>query len=173
MNKTTLSLILLFVVLLPAQAILFNNLILFNVALPIVFIYVIITLPVTMSETLALTAGFITGLCMDIMSDTPGVNALSCTILAALRRPVFHLYVPSDNDLADQRPLPRTMGTAAFLKYAGTMTVIYCLMYFTVDSLRIFNVELWLLRIACSSVFSFIIIYAISCLTTPLREKRL
>lgn len=173
MNKTTLSLILLFVVLLPAQAILFNNLILFNVALPIVFIYVIITLPVTMSETMALTAGFITGLCMDIMSDTPGVNALSCTILAALRRPVFHLYVPSDNDLADQRPLPRTMGTAAFLKYAGTMTVIYCLMYFTVDSLRIFNVELWLLRIACSSVFSFIIIYAISCLTTPLCEKRL
>lgn len=173
MNKTTLSLLLLFVILMPAQAVLFNNLVLFNVALPIVFIYLIITLPVTMSETLAISVGFFTGLCLDIMSDTLGVNALCCTLLAALRRPVFHLYMPSDNDLADQRPLPRTMGTAAFLKYAGTMTVIYCTMYFTVDSLRIFNVELWLLRIASSSLFSFVIIYAIACLTSPLREKRL
>lgn len=173
MNKTTLTMLLLFVILLPAQAVLFNNLILFNVALPIVFIYLIITLPVTMGETALYTVAFLTGLAMDILSDTPGVNALSCTLLAALRRPVFHLYVPSDNDLADQRPLPRTMGTPAFLKYSGTMVVIYCTLYFTIDSLHIFNVELWLLRIVSSSVFSFALIYATACLTTPLREKRL
>lgn len=173
MSKTSLTILLLFIILLPAQAVLFNNLVLFNVAVPLVFIYIIVTLPVTMGESLGLTIGFLTGLCMDIFSDTPGVNALSCTILASLRRPVFHLYVASDNDLADQRPLPRTMGTGDFLKYAGTMTVIYCTLYFTVDSFRIFNPKLWLLRIGASSVFTFVIIYAITCLTSPLREKRL
>lgn len=173
MNKTTLSILLLFVVLLPAQAVLFNNLVLFNVALPLVFIYIIVTLPVTMGECRALTIGFLAGLGMDILSDTPGVNALCCTVLAALRRPVFHLYVASDNDLADQRPLPRTMGTAAFLKYAGTMAVVYCTLYFTVDSLHVFNVKLWLMRIVASSIFTFVVIYAITCLSSPLREKRL
>lgn len=173
MNKTALSLLLLFLVLVPAQAVFFNNLVLFNVAVPLVFIYIIITLPVTYSPSLAMTIGFLTGLAIDILSDTPGVNALSCTILAFVRRPVFNLYVSSDNDLADQRPSLRTMGTAAFLKYALTMVVVYCTMVFSIEALQVFNLRLYLLRVGCSSVFTFIIIYAIACLTRSNREKRL
>ena len=122
MSKTAITLIILFLILIPAQAVFFNNLVLFNVAVPLVFIYLIITLPITLNDSLSLTIGFLTGLAIDILSDTPGVNALASTILTFVRKPVFHLYVSSDIDLADQRPLPRTMGTAAFLKYAGTMT---------------------------------------------------
>lgn len=173
MSKTALTLLILFMVLIPAQAVFFNNLVLFNVAVPLVFIYLIITLPITLNDSLALTIGFLTGLSVDILSDTPGVNALASTLLTALRKPVFHLYVSSDIDLADQRPLPRTMGTAAFLKYAGTMVAIYCTLVFTIEALQVFNLELYLLRVACSSVFTFIIIYAIACLTSPGREKRL
>ena len=173
MSKTTLTLLLLFAVLVPAQAVFFNNLVLFNVAVPLVFIYLLITLPVTMGESLALTLGFFTGLAVDILSDTPGVNALSSTILAAVRKPVFHLYVSTDIDLADQRPSPRTMGTAAFLKYALTMTFIYCAMVFTIEAMQVFNLRLYILRTVCSTVFSFIIIYAIACLTSSSREKRL
>lgn len=173
MSKTAITLLILFLVLVPAQAVFFNNLVLFNVAVPLVFIYLIITLPITLNDSLALTIGFLTGLAVDILSDTPGINALSSTILTALRKPIFHLYVSSDIDLADQRPLPRTMGTAAFMKYAGTMVAIYCTMVFTIEAMQVFNLELYLLRVGCSSVFTFIIIYAIACLTSPAREKRL
>lgn len=173
MSKTALTLLLLFLILITAQAVFFNNLVLFNLAVPLVFIYLIITLPITLNDSLALTIGFLTGLSVDILSDTPGVNALASTILTALRKPIFHLYVSSDIDLADQRPLPKTMGTAAFLKYAGTMVAIYCTMVFSIEALKVFNIELYLLRILCSSVFTFIIIYAIACLTSPGREKRL
>lgn len=173
MSKTALTLLLLFLILIPAQAVFFNNLVLFNLAVPLVFIYLIITLPITLNDSRALTIGFLTGLSVDILSDTPGVNALASTILTALRKPIFHLYVSSDIDLADQRPLPKTMGTAAFLKYAGTMVAIYCTMVFSIEALKVFNIELYLLRILCSSVFTFIIIYAIACLTSPGREKRL
>ncbi len=173
MSKTAITLIILFLILIPAQAVFFNNLVLFNVAVPLVFIYLIITLPITLNDSLSLTIGFLTGLAIDILSDTPGVNALASTILTFVRKPVFHLYVSSDIDLADQRPLPRTMGTAAFLKYTGTMTAIYCAMVFAIEAFQIFNLELFLLRVACSSVFTFVIIYAIACLTSPGREKRL
>lgn len=173
MSKTALSILLLFLVLIPAQAVFFNHLVLFNVAVPLVFIYLIITLPVTFSANLAMTIGFLTGLTVDILSDTAGVNALACTILAFIRRPVFHLYVPSDNDLAEQCPSLRTMGPAAFLKYALTMVVIYCLLVFSVEGLRIFSLRLYLLRVASSSLFTFIIIYAIACLNRNRREKRL
>ncbi|MBJ2188976.1 MAG: rod shape-determining protein MreD [Muribaculaceae bacterium] len=173
MNKTALSLLLLFVVLIPAQAVFFNNLVLFNVAVPLVFIYLIITLPVTYSPSLAMTIGFLTGVSIDALSDTPGVNALACTVLAFVRRPIFNLYMPSDDDLADQRPSLRTMGTPAFLKYALTMVVLYCAMVFSIEAMQVFNLRLYLLRVGCSSVFTFIIIYAIACLTRSNREKRL
>ena len=173
MSKTTLTLLLLFIILVPAQAVFFNNLVLFNVAIPLVFIYLHITLPVTMGDNVALTVGFLTGLAVDILSDTPGVNTLASTILVFVRKPVFHLYVSTDIDLAEQRPSPRTMGTAAFLKYSLTMTFIYCLMVFTIEALQVFNLRLYALRTVCSTVFSFIIIYAIACLTSSSREKRL
>lgn len=172
MNKTVLTLLLLFLVLVPAQAVFFNHLVLFNVAVPLVFIYIIITLPVTFSANMAMTIGFVTGLAVDILSDTPGVNALSCTLLAFVHRPVFHLYVASDNDLAEQRPSIRTMGAGVFMKYALTMVVIYCLLVFSIEGLQIFNLRLYLMRIAASSAFTFIIIYAIACLSGR-NEKRL
>lgn len=173
MSKTTLTLILLFAILVPAQAVFFNNLVLFNVAVPLVFIYLLVTLPVTINESLALTIGFLTGVAVDALSDTPGVNALACTLLMAVRRPVFHLYMASDVDLADQRPLPSTMGTPAFLKFSGTLTVIYCMMVFGIEALQVPNIKLFALRTLASSVFTFILIYAIAFLSTQGREKRL
>lgn len=173
MNKTSLTLLVLFLVLIPAQALVFNNLVLFNVAVPLVFIYMLITLPVTFSANLAMTIGFVTGLTVDILADTAGVNALASTILTFVRRPVFHLYIPVDNDLAEQRPSLHNMGVAAFLKYAVTMALIYCMTVFLIEGIGCFNLKLLLLRTLSSTVYTFIMIYALACLTVGRREKRL
>lgn len=173
MNKTSLSLLISALILVPAQAVFFNHLVLFNVALPLAFIFLIITLPVTYSANLAMTIGFALGLSVDVLSDTPGVNALACTILAFIRRPIFHLYVPTENDLAEQRPSLRTMDTASFLKYSLTMCVLYCLMLFTIEALQIFNPTLYLLRSVSSAIYTFIIIYALATLSGSSHEKRL
>lgn len=173
MNKTTLHIILLFLILVPIQALVLNNIVLFNVAVPMVFIYLIITLPVTYSANAAMTIGFLMGLAVDILSDTMGVNTMASTILAFVRRPVFHLYVPVDNDLAEQCPSIRNMGVASFLKYASTMTLIYCVLLFTIESLGCFNIGLYLLRIPASAIYTFVLIYALACLTPVRHEKRL
>ena len=59
MSKTAIILTALFLVLVPAQAVIFNNLVLFNVALPLVFIYLIISLPVTLSTNWSITIGLV------------------------------------------------------------------------------------------------------------------
>lgn len=173
MSKTALTLAILFVILVTTQAVFFNNLVLFNVAVPLVFIYLLIILPVTLSDMVSYTIGFVTGLAVDILSDTPGINALSSTLLVAVRKPVFHLYVSADIDLADQCPSPRNIGITAFLKYALTMSVIYCALVFSIEACMVFNLRLYLMRVLCSSVFTFVIIYAIASLTGHRREKRL
>lgn len=165
MTKTVLTFILLFIILIPAQAVIFNNLILFNVALPLVFIYLIISLPVTLSSNWAMTIAFFTGLTIDIFSDTPGMNALACTILAFARKPIYHLYMSYDDDLSGMRPSIATMGPAAYFKYMLTMVFVYCFIVFAIEAFQFFNFRLLLLRTIFSTIFTFIIIYAIDSLS--------
>lgn len=82
MAKSILQFTLLFMVLVLAQVLVFNRLYLFNIAIPLAFIYFIMRLPVTMSLMWVLTLSFFTGLSVDIFSDTLGMNALACTLLA-------------------------------------------------------------------------------------------
>ncbi|MGN0219545.1 MAG: rod shape-determining protein MreD [Muribaculaceae bacterium] len=172
MSKTILNFILLFLLLIPAQAVIFNNLILFNVAIPLVFIYLIIRLPMTVSVNAALTIGFITGLSVDIFSDTLGVNAMGCTLLAFVRRPVFHLYVSLDDQLGGQSPSISTMGSAAYMKYLITMTTFYCLTVFMIEAFQFFNLKMLVLRTVASSIFTFIAIYAIDSLSIRRRHEK-
>ena len=62
MSKTVLKFILLGVVLVLAQVIVFNHICLFNVAVPLVFIYVILRLPITLSLNWILTISFFSGI---------------------------------------------------------------------------------------------------------------
>lgn len=171
MTKFVIKYIILFVLLILLQAIVFNHLVLFNVAVPLVFIYLIIMLPITIGTNVSTLLGFLAGFALDVFCDTPGVNALCCTILAFIRKPVFHLYVSMDDDLAGRSPSSRTMGAAAFMKFMLTMTAIYCLMLFTIEAFQFFNFKLLLLRIVASTAYTFILLYAIDCLTLRSRES--
>ena len=173
MNKSALNILLSSLILIPAQAIFFNNMVLFHVALPIVFIYTIITLPVSYSAVAAMTVGFASGLAVDILSDTAGMNALACTLIAFLRLPFFHLYVPGDIELNDQRPSLSNIGAAAFMKYAFTMIFFYYLVLFGIELVQVFNFKLFVLRVIAGSIFSFIIIFAIAAVAVPKREKKI
>lgn len=173
MARSILGFILLFVVLVAAQVIIFNHLFLFNVALPLVFIYFIIKLPVTLGLNWTITLSFLLGLTIDIFSDTQGMNALACTIFATLKKPVLRLYFPREEDLTDPEPSIKSLGLAVFMKYLISMTVIYCVLYFTIESFSFFNPIRLLLRVIGSSVLTFSLILGIDCLSIRRNAKRL
>lgn len=170
MTKFAIKYALLFLLLIPAQAIVFNHMILFNVAVPVVFIYLIVMLPVTLGTNLSTFLGFLAGFLLDIFCDTPGVNSLCCTVLAFARKPIFHAYVSMDDDLAGRSPSSRSMGHAAFMKYMLTMVVAYCFMVFTIEAFQFFSFKLLILRIVASAAYTFVLLYAIDCLTLRTRE---
>ncbi len=173
MTKTALHFILLAIVLVLAQVVVFNHICLFNTAVPMVFIYVIVRLPVTLSVNWMMTIGFFLGLTVDIFSDTYGMNALSCTILAALRRPILRLYVSREEDLPRPEPTMYTLGTSVYLKYLLTMTLLYCILIFTIEAFTFFNPLRLLLRIVGGTLLSMVIMVGIDSLLTPKSEKRL
>lgn len=173
MSKTALQFILLGFILVVAQVVVFNHICLFNVAVPMVFFYLIIRLPITLSTNWLLTISFFLGLIVDIFSDTYGMNALACTIVAMFRRPILRLYVPREEDLTRPEPSMYSLGTAAYLKYLLTMTLLYCTLIFLIEAFTFFNPLQLVLRIVTSTALSMALMVAIDSLMTTRSEKRL
>lgn len=173
MTRTVINFIVLFVVLAMAQAIVFNHICLFGVAIPLVFIYLIVKLPVTLNLNWSMTIAFLLGLTIDILSDTQGANALACTILATIRKPVLHLYVSREDEMTDPEPTNRSLGLGVYAKYLLSICLIYCTLYFLIEAFTFFNLGRLLLKILSSTLLTFVIILAIDLLTSRRREKRL
>lgn len=141
-----------------AQVVIFNRLCLFGVAIPLVFIYFIIKLPVTLGAKWTMTLAFLAGLVVDIFSDTLGINALACTCAGALRMPVFHLYYPRDEDMMNPEPSIRSMGVGAYLKYVLTFTAVYCTLFVVIESFSFVPLGWLLLKIVSSTLFTFVLL---------------
>ncbi|HJE40136.1 MAG: rod shape-determining protein MreD [Candidatus Amulumruptor caecigallinarius] len=173
MIRTFVKFLIFSIALVLLQATVFNHICLFNVAVPMAFIYVILRLPITMNVGWVLTVGFLLGLSVDIFSDTQGMNALACTLLAMLRKPVFTLYFPREDEIGNPEPTISSLGAVVFIKYDLTMSLLYCFMIFLIEAFTFLNPLLLVLRILCSTVLTTLLILAIDSLTVKRYAKRL
>lgn len=169
MVKEFIKYALMFVILVVAQVVVFNHLCLFNVAIPLVFIYFIVKLPTSLGTNWTIALSFLLGFTVDVFSNSPGMNALACTVCGAVRMPVLRLYYPREEDMAAPEPSPRTLGPAPFMKYAATLTALYCLLFFFIEAFAFYNWGLMLARAAASALLTFIIIMAIESVTAVRR----
>ena len=172
MTKTVIQFIVLFLALVVLQLVC-NKIVLFNIAMPVVFIYFILRLPVNLHSGWVLTVAFFSGLLMDIFTNTPGMNSLACTMMAAVRRPLFNLFVSRENDMNIPIPSVDSMGIGDYFKYMATLVTIYCALIFLIQAFSLHNIVLTLARIAGSSILSIIIIFGLDSLVSTRREKRL
>ena len=172
MTKTILHFVILAIVLILVQAVC-SKLILFNVAVPFVFIYLILRLPMNWHTNLILTVAFLMGLMVDVFGNTPGMNALSCTVLAGVRHSVFNAFVPRENEMADPIPSMETLGLGVYLKYMVTLVLIYCTLIFFIQAFTLRDVLLTLERILASTMLTALILLGIDSLVSTQREKGL
>lgn len=173
MDKTFLNNVIILLCLILIQVLACNHIMLFNVAIAFVFIYSIVRLPMDLSINLVLTWGFLAGLLVDIFSDTPGVNALACTIISMLRRPMLYAYVPRDDRTKNIVPTLHSLGFAIYGKYLFSMSLVYCLLVFTIEYFNFADVKEIVIMTLSSSIFTFIILLGIDSLIITKREKRL
>lgn len=172
MTRNVLQFIILFFIMVLAQAIC-SKICLFNIAVPIIFIYFIVRLPLNIGINWMMTIGFLLGLTIDIFNNTQGMNALSCVILTTLRRPVFRLYMPREEDMSDTIPSINSLGLGIFFRYMSTLVIIYCTILFTIQAFSMMNIWLTVQRILASSILSTVLILGFDSLATTHREKRL
>lgn len=173
MNTHTLTNIALLLVLVIAQVLIFNHIMLFNVAMAFVFIYFIVSMPMKVKTEWLLTVAFLSGLLVDIFSDTPGVNAMACTVLAMVKKPVLFAYITRDDHTKNVTPSLYSLGFSVYAKYLLTMSAIYSLLVFTVEYFNFAAVKEIVIMSAASALFTFLSLLAIDSLIVTRREKRL
>ena len=164
MNKDILKFSVLFFIMLLLQVLICNHIAIFNVAVPIIFIYFIIRLPISIGQGWLFTLSFLLGLIVDICADTPGVNALSCTLLAALKKPIYYAYVPKDDKTMDLIPSISSLGVATYCKFLVTLIGIYCILVFSIEYFSFADVKEVVILSASSTVLTFITLLALDCL---------
>ena len=96
---------------------------------------------------------FFLGLGVDLFSDTPGMNAASAVLLAFLRPHLLRLFAPRDLT-GNFAPSARTMGTAAFLKYAAACVLLHHTVLISLDYFSAAHVGLLALHILASTVLT-------------------
>ncbi|MBO5445103.1 MAG: hypothetical protein J5995_07155 [Muribaculaceae bacterium] len=164
MNKSIITFAILFIVLVLAQALIMNHIVLFHYAVCFVFIYFIVKLPLNVPANWALTFGFLLGLSVDMLSDTPGVNALGCTILTAMKRPIYFAYEQHDDKNRNIEPGMWTMGWLNFSKYLLSMSALYCITVTLIESVNYESPAVILIKAGASTVFTFLMLTAIDSL---------
>ena len=164
MSKSILQYILITAVLVLAQVLICNHIMIFNVATLFIFIYVIINLPLSLPTGWLLTWAFLSGLIVDIFSDTLGVNALACTVLAMVKKPVFYAYIPKDDRTKDILPSLSSLGFSVYAKYLLSMTAIYCLLVFSIEYMSIADIKEIAIMSAGSALFTFLILIGLDSL---------
>jgi len=89
MNSTLLLNISRFILFLAVQIVIFNNMNFLGYIIPLPYILFIILYPVNGNRSGLLLASFLLGLTMDFFSNSGGIHATACLILAYVRPTIF------------------------------------------------------------------------------------
>lgn len=160
MNLNFLKGVLLFAILLLAQVLVLNHIHLFDCATPLLYVYVVLRFRRNYPRWGILLVSFLLGLLVDIFSNTPGVAAASMTFLGFLQPYVFAMFLNRDSD-EDLQPSMKSLGFAKFFYYAAVLVVVYCAIFFTIETFSFFNGLLWLECVGGSAMLTILLILAI------------
>jgi rod shape-determining protein MreD len=171
MIKTWLRVTVYFVVFVLLQALVMNNIHLFRIVTPFVYVYVMLKLPVDMKRSSTIFISFLLGLVVDIFSNTFGIHAAACSFIGFVRTPLLERFVYIRDLPEESVPSYQLFGYARFIRYALTLVILHHVVLFVVEAFTFFHQPLsMMIRMMSSILFSFLLILIIEAFN--LRKKK-
>jgi rod shape-determining protein MreD len=149
-----------FIGLVALQVFVLDNVHFLGVFLPLIYVYALLRWPADLSPNWTLIFGFLLGLSVDVLSNTPGMHACATTLMAVLRYPVIRLFVTKE-DLNNRDVSERSLGIAIFWRYAILLVFIHHTTLFLLESFSFVNWLLLLEKIPVCSVLTLLFIFAL------------
>ncbi|MBL0341575.1 MAG: rod shape-determining protein MreD [Bacteroidetes bacterium] len=119
--------------LLAVQVVVLNNIQFSGFINPFVYIMFVMMLPVRLPKTFLLLIAFGTGLLVDIFSNTMGMHAVACLVMAYARPSLLRILAPRDGYEAESSPSVKELGFTWFLIYASSLTFIHHFVLFYIE----------------------------------------
>src|ERR1051325_3534057 len=139
-----------FILLTLIQVLILNNIHLGGYVSPYLYVLFILLLPINMPKWLILPICLITGLVIDMFSDTMGLHAAACVFIGYCRPYLLKLIAPREGYVFDAKPNLNSMSLRWFITYASVLVVLHHLVLFYAEIFRFSEFFSTLLRVILS-----------------------
>ena len=129
-------------------------------------------LPVKFSKVFSLVLAFVSGLAIDIFSNTAGMHAAATVMMAYMRPTVLRVFSPRDGYEAESIPSMSRMGFNWFAVYASVMIVIHHITLFFIEAFTFSSFILTLIRALLSGAASLLVILIAQFLTGKFKTEK-
>ena len=160
MTKNLIKTLIYFVLFVSIQVLVLDNIHLFRIATPFLYLYVILKMPVNLSRSTVIFISFLLGIVIDMFSNTLGMHAAACSLAGLIRNPL--LFTFSEKEITENMtPSYRTLGIRAFLKYAIYLVVIHHVALFLIESISLFDPVFLIFRIFANVILTVLFIFIV------------
>lgn len=157
-----------FILLILLQVFVLDKVVLHGYATPYLYMLFVLLLPFSMPRWGLMVVAVLLGLCLDAFSNTPGMHAAACLIIAYCRPFVINILSPQGGfETARKTPSVTAMGWMPFMTYAVILVLIHHAVYFSLEVFDFHNLLFLLLKIVLSTLASLVLIILYEMLFAP------
>lgn len=140
------------------QVLILNHINLSGFINPCFYIYFILLLPFDTPKWMLLIASFTLGLGVDIFTNTIGLNAAACVMMAFARPFVISAISSDPESLLGDTPSLKNQGLKWFLYYSFILIVIHHFTFFYLEIFRFSEFMATFARMIFSSLFTLLLV---------------
>lgn len=128
--------------------------------IPYIYYLFILWLPFYVPRFWLLVIGFLTGLSLDYFTQTPGLHAAACILIAYIRPFIINILLPKDTSEFNYRePSPRTLGWTPYAVYVLILTLFHHGYMLFLEWLSFGTILTFLVKLVATTGISLLLIF--------------
>ena len=143
-----------FLIVVTFQVLVMDNVMINGYLIPYIYLLFILLMPFETPKWIQLLSGFLLGLGIDVLENTPGMHTAATVLVAFIRPYLLNLLAPRDGYESDTFPRVHFYGFIWFMKYTLIIVVIHHFMLFYLEVFQLKEFLSTLLRVILSSILS-------------------
>jgi len=171
MSKQVWILILRFVLLILLQVLLVDRLALNGYIVPRIYLLIVLMLPLDSPAWFVLLISFMSGFVVDIFSNTGAMQMMATVLIGFIRPFVVSLIAPVEGYDSEDKPHVFSLGYRWFLIYAGILTLLHHLAYFSLEIMSLSYPGYLIKKIVFTSLLSLLVMILLQSLFIVSRHR--
>ena len=144
-------------ILLVVQVLLLNHMHLFGYVTPVIIGYLVVRMDTSVSRMAHLLWGFAVGLLFDLFSNTAGMGAATCTLLAMVKPYLLRLFMPRDV-VGAFRPTVQSLTLSRYAWYVLSCMGLFHVTFYLLEAFTLSNIWLTIAAMVGGTLVSSVVI---------------